>query len=99
RLRSSHLSRSGVRFIASFLDRRRDVLAFRSRPSSGGGGALSSKHSEGALMSTIKWSGRTWQVRSTGLSDPGPNRFARSLVTVDASGHLHLKIAKTKHVW
>lgn len=50
-------------------------------------------------MSTINWSGRTWQVRNTGLSDPGPNRFARSLVTVDASGHLHLKIAKTRHVW
>lgn len=51
---------------------------------------------------TINWSGRTWYVRnSTAASGPGPNYFSDSTsnVWVDASGYLHLKIARSGGKW
>jgi hypothetical protein len=44
---------------------------------------------------SIVWNGLTWTIKtSSGPVGPGPNRFDRSNVSVDASGHLHLRITK-----
>jgi hypothetical protein len=46
-------------------------------------------------QATIVWSGATWTIKtSAGLVGPGPNRFDRANVSVDAFGNLHLRIAK-----
>lgn len=44
---------------------------------------------------TVSWNGATWQVKtSRSAVGPGPNVFSKSNVSVDASGNLHLRIAK-----
>jgi hypothetical protein len=43
---------------------------------------------------TFKWQGYTWNVKSTASDGPGPNAFSPSNAWIDASGDLHLKIAK-----
>jgi len=43
----------------------------------------------------VTWSGGSWQVKtSTAAVGPGPNIFSKTNVNVDASGFLHLRIAK-----
>lgn len=43
----------------------------------------------------VTWSGGSWQVKtSTAAVGPGPNVFAKANVGVDASGFLHLRIAR-----
>jgi hypothetical protein len=43
----------------------------------------------------IVWGGLTWDIKtSRSAVGPGPNIFAKSNVSVDASGALHLRIAK-----
>lgn len=43
----------------------------------------------------VTWSGGSWQVKtSTAAVGPGPNIFAKANVSVDASGFLHLRIAR-----
>ena len=43
----------------------------------------------------IVWGGLTWDIKtSRSAVGPGPNVFAKSNVSVDASGALHLRIAK-----
>jgi hypothetical protein len=44
----------------------------------------------------VAWSGTTWDIKtSRSAVGPGPNVFDRANVTVDASGALHLGIART----
>jgi hypothetical protein len=44
---------------------------------------------------TVSWNGASWQVKtSTAAVGPGPNIFSKANVSVDASGFLHLKIAR-----
>lgn len=47
-------------------------------------------------VTTLSFSGYTWNVTSsgTGTQGPGPNHFSASNAWVDASGFLHLKLAK-----
>lgn len=48
-----------------------------------------------AAASTLSFAGYTWNVReNTVLQGPGPNYFSAANAWVDASGHLHLKLAK-----
>jgi hypothetical protein len=48
----------------------------------------------------VTWSGGTWQVKtSTSAVGPGPNYFSKDNVSVDASGFLHLRIAKVGSRW
>jgi hypothetical protein len=43
----------------------------------------------------VTWSGGSWQVKTSNAAvGPGPNIFAKANVNVDASGFLHLRIAK-----
>lgn len=43
----------------------------------------------------VTWSGGSWQVKTSRAAvGPGPNIFALANVSVDASGFLHLRIAK-----
>jgi hypothetical protein len=43
----------------------------------------------------VTWSGGTWQVKTSNAAvGPGPNIFSKANVSVDASGFLHLRIAK-----
>jgi hypothetical protein len=43
----------------------------------------------------VTWSGLSWQVKtSRSAVGPGPNVFDRSNVWVDASGYLHLRVAR-----
>jgi hypothetical protein len=43
----------------------------------------------------ITWSGETWQIKtSRSAVGPGPNLFDKANVSVDASGALHLRIAR-----
>jgi hypothetical protein len=43
----------------------------------------------------VSWSGGLWQVKTSNAAvGPGPNIFSKANVSVDASGFLHLKIAK-----
>ena len=54
-------------------------------------------------LTTLTFSGYTWTVTSsgTGTQGPGPNHFSASNAWVDASGFLHLKLAKnaTTNKW
>ncbi len=52
--------------------------------------------SDATAVSTIEFSGYTWNVRNSKnkLQGPGANRWAPNNVWVDASGNLHLKITK-----
>ena len=44
---------------------------------------------------TVSWNGASWQVKTSNAAvGPGPNIFSKANVGVDASGFLHLKIAK-----
>ena len=44
----------------------------------------------------VTWSGGVWSVKtSRSAVGPGPNVFARGNVSVDSSGHLHLRIARS----
>src|SRR6476661_1125144 len=53
----------------------------------------------GALCAqSIAFGGHNWQVRS-GTGGPGPNTFSASNVSLDASGHLHLRIAHDHNLW
>ncbi|GBG78337.1 hypothetical protein CBR_g26366 [Chara braunii] len=57
--------------------------------------AASSPTVGAASSSTVRFSGRDWNTRtSTGVEEPGPNRWDGSLATVDEQGRLHLKISK-----
>lgn len=48
----------------------------------------------------VTWSGGSWQVKtSTSAVGPGPNWFSNLNVSVDASGFLHLRIAKEGTRW
>ena len=43
----------------------------------------------------VTWNGVAWQVKTSNAAvGPGPNIFSKTNVSVDASGFLHLKIAK-----
>jgi hypothetical protein len=43
----------------------------------------------------VTWSGGQWQVKTSNAAvGPGPNIFSKANVSVDASGFLHLRIAK-----
>lgn len=43
----------------------------------------------------VTWSGGSWQVKTSNAAvGPGPNIFSKANVSVDASGFLHLRIAK-----
>lgn len=43
----------------------------------------------------VTWMGGSWQVKTSNAAvGPGPNIFAKANVSVDASGFLHLRIAK-----
>lgn len=43
----------------------------------------------------VTWSGGSWQVKTSNAAvGPGPNVFSKANVSVDASGFLHLRIAK-----
>ncbi|MBC8135752.1 MAG: glycoside hydrolase family 16 protein [Fibrella sp.] len=52
---------------------------------------------------TIRFSGYEWEVRSQGVSGPGPNQWNPKNVWVDKAGDLHLKITRvkgtTKYEW
>ena len=55
-----------------------------------------------APPSTITWSGRTWQMKSSqGKVGPGPNYFSASSenVSVDTQGRLHLRITYRNGRW
>lgn len=47
----------------------------------------------------ILFSGYEWEVRDSGLSGPGPNRWDRNNVWLDENGDLHLKITHTANGW
>ena len=43
----------------------------------------------------VQWGGGSWQVKTSNAAvGPGPNIFSKANVNVDASGYLHLRIAK-----
>jgi len=46
----------------------------------------------------VEFAGYTWQVRN-GTGGPGPNTFDAQNVSVDANGHLHLRIVKRNGKW
>lgn len=48
---------------------------------------------------TISFSGFTWKARGSGRGDPGPNYWDQNNVSVDAQGHLHLKLTQQNHRW
>ena len=49
---------------------------------------------------TVAFAERSWNVRG-GFGGPGPNTFSNldSMVVVDASGRLHLRVAKVDRTW
>jgi uncharacterized integral membrane protein len=55
----------------------------------------------GAASKTLRFADRDWEVRDSQseLSGPGPNRWDARNVWVDATGALHLKIARREGVW
>jgi len=52
-------------------------------------------------ISTIKWSGFTWNVKNGEGKGPGPNNWMAnsSNIWVDTNGNLHLKIVKVGEKW
>ena len=53
-----------------------------------------------ADAATIKFSGHDWQIRPSATNGgPGPNRWEEKNVSVDASGHLHLKLTERDGKW
>jgi hypothetical protein len=46
----------------------------------------------------VSFAGYEWQVRD-GTGGPGPNTFSAQNVSVDAEGHLHLRIVKRQGKW
>lgn len=59
------------------------------------GPALAGKPEGGGYPDRVTWGGASWQVKtSTAAVGPGPNIFSKANVNVDASGFLHLRIAK-----
>jgi hypothetical protein len=46
----------------------------------------------------LEFGGYAWQVRD-GTGGPGPNTLAAANVSIDASGHLHLRIAHSHNDW
>ena len=48
--------------------------------------------------SAISFAGYEWQARD-GTGGPGPNTFSAQNVSVDAEGHLHLRIVKRQGQW
>jgi len=47
----------------------------------------------------IKWQGYTWNVKDVESEGPGPNKWESANVWVDATGFLHMKIAKVNGKW
>lgn len=54
-----------------------------------------------STITTIQWSGYTWNVKNGNGMGPGPNNWLAnsSNVWVDANGNLHLKIVKIGEKW
>jgi len=51
------------------------------------------------VIRTIKFSGYDWNVKSSDLMGPGPNRWNPANVWVDGKGWLHLKITQKDGKW
>ena len=47
----------------------------------------------------IQFSGYEWEIRTSGLSGPGPNLWDANNVWLDENGDLHLKISHTADGW
>ena len=54
----------------------------------------SSSDIENAALTTIQFSGYTWNVKNGNHIGPGPNHWSRNNVWVDSLGYLHLKVTK-----
>jgi len=52
-----------------------------------------------APAATIKFSGYTWTIRPSGRGGPGPNNWDPDNVSVDANGHLHLRLTQRDGKW
>lgn len=56
----------------------------------------------GATMSpadTVRFSGYTWDVRPSGIGDPGPNNWDQNNIWVDGNGYLHLRLTQRNGKW
>ncbi len=55
--------------------------------------------SDSLQAKTIRFCGREWIVRPTGVGGPGPNQWDDQNVWLDSSGYLHLKLAPSGGQW
>lgn len=51
------------------------------------------------VVTSLNFSGYTWDVRPSGVGGPGPNNWRSANVWVDANGLLHLKLSYQNGKW